>query len=113
MPKTPKDTRQSRWTADELADVKRRARERFDQSLPAPAVPEWRGEPSDDQARTEIARLIVGRCTNCYLLCVEQHWVGGNVGPFCDECWHALAPDPSEALWALVEKWQNATKGNR
>jgi len=47
--------------------------------------------------RVEIAKLLTGRCNNCYreLPGYQVHgegwnWATPNFGPFCDECWEDL-----------------------
>lgn len=50
-----------------------------------------------DEVRSDIARLLTGRCNNCYsrlpgpvgcnVHSEGWHWLTPNFGPFCDECW--------------------------
>jgi len=56
-------------------------------------------QPEQDK-RSEIARLLTGRCNNCYYAWPEViggNWLTPNFGPFCDACVRELAePSPSE-----------------
>lgn len=71
------------------------------------------------EARTEIARLLTGRCTNCF----HEHpfkamkFVDGNVGPFCPDCWkilwHSVVLPRLKQIHELLTCWppSNADKG--
>jgi hypothetical protein len=58
---------------------------------------------SDLQERQDIGARMVRRCTNCFHALpggqvhgTGWHWIDGNVGPFCDDC------------WAIITKWMQA-----
>jgi len=73
-------------------------------------------EPADShplEARSEIARLLLGRCNNCYhKLSADWHWLTPNVGPYCADCWleiaaverAALPPAPAPKVFTLLAR---------
>jgi hypothetical protein len=98
---------------------------------PAPAVPEGRGEPprhvlsiSESERRDptpedfadprfDVIWRLIKRLDVDFGNGLRSGATGNDVCAILDRLNRVLAPDPSEALRALVEKWQNATQVRR
>lgn len=87
-------------------------------ALAAPPVPPEREDP-----RFEIARLLTGRCTNCFVTlpgavgCSVRsagwNWISSNLGPFCDECMReSSAPPVPQAPETAAQSALNKSAGN-
>lgn len=74
----------------------------------------------DRETRQTIAGQLTRRCTNCFCELPGYqvngrgwHWIEGDVGPFCDDCWTLVVAWLSKRVTEAIGRTINDLTGGR